>query len=168
MATPLTDRPGFLVFQLGRHAAARFAARLAALDLQPRHFWLLSLIAGAEGETQQQLADAMGIHRNAMVSLVDDLEHRGLVERRRHPADRRAHAVHLAAAGRDALARANRAADENDAELLAGLDAADRRRLIALLQRLAHEAQLAPAMPTGPDHAAEGAPTPPEPRGRTT
>lgn len=135
--TPLTERAGFLISQLGFHAAARFAERLAPLGLAPRHFGLLTHLARDDGQTQQQLAGAMGIHRNAMVGLVDDLEGSGLVQRRRHPADRRAHAVHLTTKARDLLVHAQRAADEHDAELLTDLDAADRARLIQLLQRVA-------------------------------
>src|SRR6266700_2355223 len=109
--TPLGERPSFLLAQLGLHAATRFAERLAPLGLHPRHFVLLAHLAGGDGQTQQQLADTMGIHRNVMVGLVDDLEDRGLVQRRRHPADRRAHALHLTEAARDLLAQAQHAAD---------------------------------------------------------
>lgn len=144
--TPLTDRVGFLISQLGSHTAARFAERLRPLGLHPRHFGLLSHLAAADGQTQQKLAAAMAIHRNAMVGLVDDLEDRGLVQRRRHPADRRAHAVHLTAAARDLLTQAQRATDEHEAELLAGLDEPDRHQLVSLLQQLAQHAGLAPGV----------------------
>ena len=145
-ATPLSERPSFLLSQIGHHAAARFAERLAPLGLQPRHFGLLTQLAAGDGQTQQQLADTMGIHRNAMVGLVDDLEDRGLVQRRRHPADRRAYALHLTPAARDLLGQAQHAADEHDAELLAGLDDTDRARLTMLLQRVAGHARLLPGV----------------------
>jgi DNA-binding MarR family transcriptional regulator len=148
-STPLTDRVGFLVSQLGSHAAARFAERLRPLGLHPRHFGLLSHLAAADGQTQQRLAAAMAIHRNMMVGLLDDLEDRGFVQRRRHPSDRRAHAVHLTAAARDLLIHAQRAADEHEAELLAGLDEPDRRQLVSLLQHLAQHAGLAPGVHPG-------------------
>jgi len=138
----LTDRPGFLLSQLGHHAADRFAERLRPLGLRPRHFGLLSHLAAADGRTQQQLADAMGLHRNQMVALLDDLEARGLVERRRHPDDRRAHAVFLTETARELLPRAQRAADEHDADLVRALDAQERRQLIDLLQRLGEDAGL--------------------------
>jgi len=144
--TPLTARAGFLISQLGFYAAGRFTERLAPLGLQPRHFGLLTHLAAGEGQTQQQLADKMGIHRNVMVGLVDDLERRGLVHRSRHPADRRAYALHLTGAARDALAQAQHAADEHDAELLAALADPDRARLIELLQHLAAHTGLTPAV----------------------
>jgi DNA-binding MarR family transcriptional regulator len=132
----LTDRPGFLLSQLGHYAADRFAERLRPLGLRPRHFGLLTHLANADGRSQQQLADAMGIHRNQMVALIDDLEARGLVERRRHPDDRRAHALFLTATARKLLPRAQRAADQHDADLMSALTAQQRRQLIDLLQRL--------------------------------
>jgi DNA-binding MarR family transcriptional regulator len=149
LSTPLPDRVAFLVSQLGSHSAARFTERLRPLGLHPRHFGLLSHLAAADGQTQQRLATAMAIHRNVMVGLVDDLEDRGLVQRRRHPRDRRAHAVHLTAAARDLLIQAQRAADEHEAELLAGLDEPDRRQLVSLLQHLAQHAGLAPGVHPG-------------------
>jgi DNA-binding MarR family transcriptional regulator len=148
-STPLTDRAGFLISQLGYHSAARFAERLQRLGLHPRHFGLLSHLSAADGQTQQQLADAMAIHRNAMVGLIDDLEQRGLVARNRHPGDRRAHAVRLTPAARDLLAQAQPVADEHDAELLAGFDETEQRQFVSLLQRLAQHAGLAPGVHPG-------------------
>ena len=128
---------GFLLAQLGTHAHRRFAERLARLDLHPRHFGMLSHLAASEGQSQQALSIALGIHRSAVVALVDDLEHRGLAERRRDPVDRRAYTLYLTPAGRELLADLERVADERDVELLTALDASERSQLISLLQRVA-------------------------------
>lgn len=140
--TPLADRPGFLLSQLGHYAADRFAERLRPLGLRPRHFGLLTHLAATDGRSQQQLADTMGIHRNQMVGLIDDLEARGLVERRPHPDDRRAHALFLTPRARQLLLKAQRAADDHDADLLATLADHERSHLIELLQRIADHAGL--------------------------
>ena len=136
-ARGLSRRAGFMLVQLGTHAHRRFAERLAALGLHPRHFGMLSHLAAAEGQSQQALSIALGIHRSAVVALVDDLEQRGLAERRPDPGDRRAYTLFLTPAGRELLAELRHAADEEDAELLAALDASDRSRLISLLKRVA-------------------------------
>ena len=128
---------------MGTHAHRRFAERLAGLGLHPRHFGMLSHLAAAEGQSQQALAVALGIHRSAVVALVDDLEHRGLAERRRDLADRRAYTLFLTPTGRELLAELERAADAEDDELLAALDASERSQLISLLQRVAESQGLA-------------------------
>ena len=71
-----------------------------------------------------------------MVGMIDDLEERGLVERRRHPEDRRAYAIHLTPAAREVLAAGDRLADEQEQALLAPLDTAEREALLATLARL--------------------------------
>ncbi|WP_155373721.1 MarR family winged helix-turn-helix transcriptional regulator [Catellatospora vulcania] len=134
---PLGERTNFLLSQLGFHTASRFTERLVGLGIQPNHFGLLMHLAQGEGRTQQQLAEALGIHRKVMVGLLDDLEQRGLAERRRHPADRRAHAIHLTEAARTLLPEAVAVADAEEEELLTGLDGDERRQLLALLQRVA-------------------------------
>jgi len=139
----LNRRAGFLLAQLGTHAHRRFAKRLAGLGLHPRHFGMLSNLAAAEGQSQQALSLALGIHRSAMVALVDDLEQRGLAERRRDPGDRRAYTLFLTSMGRELLAELDRVADDEDAELLTALEASERSQLISSLQRVAESQGLA-------------------------
>lgn len=160
-ARKLSRRAGFLLAQLGTHAHRRFAERLAQLDLHPRHFAMLSHLAASAGQSQQALSIALGIHRSAVVALVDDLEHRGLAERRRDPVDRRAYTLYLTPAGRDLLAGLQRIAQEHEAELLTALDASERSQLISLLQRVAEsqglEAGVHPNLEPRPgdDHPAQ-------------
>jgi DNA-binding MarR family transcriptional regulator len=136
-ARGLSTRAGFLLVQLGTHRHRRFAERLAPLGLHPRHFGILSHLGANEGRSQQALSSALGIHRSAVVALVDDLEHRGLAERRRDPVDRRAYTLHLTPPGRELLAELQHVAEADEAELLTALDSAERSQLISLLQRIA-------------------------------
>src|SRR3954466_7618421 len=106
----LSRRAGFLLVQLGTHAHRRFADRLAELDLHPRHFGMLSHLAASEGQSQQALSIALGVHRSAVVALVDDLERRGLAERRPDPSDRRAYTLYLTPSGHELLAELERQA----------------------------------------------------------
>src|SRR5205823_2368037 len=101
------------------------------LDLHPRHFGVLSHLAASEGQSQQALSNALGIHRSAVVALVDDLERRGLAERRRAPVDRRAYTLYLTPPGRDLLADLERIAKQHEAELLTALDESERSQLIS-------------------------------------
>jgi DNA-binding MarR family transcriptional regulator len=142
-ARGLSRRAGFLLVQLGTHRHRRFAERLAPLGLHPRHFGMLSHLAANEGQSQQALSRALGIHRSAVVALVDDLERRGLAERRRDPVDRRAYTLYLTPQGRELLAELQRVAEEEETELLTALNASERSQLISLLRRVAESQGLA-------------------------
>jgi DNA-binding MarR family transcriptional regulator len=127
----------FLLTQIGTHAAQEFATRVAALDLTPPQAGLLRAIALGPGRSQQALARHLGTPATRLVALVDGLEQRGLVERRRNPDDRRLYAVHLTAAGRRFMGRLGRVAREHDDALLDGLAPDERALLHDLLARVA-------------------------------
>lgn len=126
----------FLLSQVGIHASARFAARLAEVNLQPPLFRVLNLVDAAEGRSQQEIAKAVQAPPSRMVGFVDELEKRGLVERRPDPRDRRVRALYLTAAGREALARGREVARRHEEELTVGLSEGDRERLVELLRKV--------------------------------
>jgi DNA-binding MarR family transcriptional regulator len=126
----------FLLSQVGVYASRRFAERIAAIDLQPPLFRVLNLIDAAEGRSQQTIGEAVEVPASRMVAFVDELERRGLVKRHPHPSDRRIRALFLTDAGRELLQRGREIAREHEAELTAGLSAAERKRLTELLQRV--------------------------------
>jgi DNA-binding MarR family transcriptional regulator len=141
-ASVLSTRGAFLLSQIGFHVAVRCAELLEPIGLQPAHYGVLVQLTGRKGSSQQQLADAMGVHRNVMVGLIDELEQRDLVRRERHPRDRRAHQLQLTDRAHAVLAQANAAVDELEGEIFAGFDPREHSRLIALLQRVAKQADL--------------------------
>jgi len=78
--------------------------------------------------TQQALANALGTLPSRLVALVDELESKGLLERRPSDNDRRSYALHLTQAGQSTLQAVGRVARDHQQALLAGLSAgADRR-----------------------------------------
>ncbi|HEY7456200.1 MAG TPA: MarR family winged helix-turn-helix transcriptional regulator [Solirubrobacterales bacterium] len=126
----------FLLSQVGTYAAQRFAARIAAADLHPPLFRVLNAVDAAEGRSQHAIGEAIGAPPSRMVALVDELERRGLVERRPDPGDRRVRTLHLTPVGRKLLTRGRKLAGEHEAELAKGMSAAERKRLVALLQKI--------------------------------
>lgn len=137
---PLFEHTACLITQLGVHVQDRLAEQLAPLGIHPRHFGMLSLLIEQDGLSQHQMSEPLSVHRNVMVGLVDEMEQRSLVERRRHPADRRAHAVHLLPAGRELHAKAEVLVNEFEARLLAGLDEDEARAFTSLLKRVSEHA----------------------------
>jgi DNA-binding MarR family transcriptional regulator len=146
---PLSERTAFLVAQLGFHIGFQFADALAPLGIGPRHNGMMRLLQAHDGQTQQQLCDALHIHRNVMVGLIDDLEKRGLVERRPHPANRRAYAVHLLPAGRALLSHIEPITKELDDTLQGPLEPDEQAMLRKLLDKMAAGAGLAPGVHPG-------------------
>jgi DNA-binding MarR family transcriptional regulator len=126
----------FLLSQVGIHASRRFAERIAEVDLNPPLFRILNLIDAAEGRSQQAIGEAIQIPPSRMVALVDELEARGLVERRPDPGDRRVRALYLTRKGRNSLSRGRELATAHEEELTRGMSEADRMRLIKLLQQM--------------------------------
>jgi len=133
------DGFAYLLVQLGFHLAGKFAERLAPLGLEPRHFGMLTRLAANEGRSQQAIGELMGLNPTRMVFLVDELEQRGLVERRRNPADRRSYALYLTDQGRAKLREAQEASAGHAGQVGVSLTDEERARLTTLLRRLADE-----------------------------
>ena len=133
----LAGSVGFLISKLGMHSAAGFAEALQPLGIDARHFGMLRIVATGQGLSQQELGERLSVPPSRMVAFIDELEERGLVERRRNPRDRRAHAVHLTAKGRRLYDKALQTAVDYEERFCADLSPADREQLLELLQRLA-------------------------------
>jgi DNA-binding MarR family transcriptional regulator len=136
----------FLLKRLGFAVKERSHAAFEGTGLQPQHHAVLSLLDEGARETQGTIADALGYDRSMLVGLLDELEERGFIERRRDPADRRRHLVSLTADGRTALGRMRTISKRVADEFLAPLDAEQRKQLHGLLLELAcfHDARCAP------------------------
>lgn len=133
----LMRHTGFLISRMGMVAQKQFAERIEQLGLNTR-MWGVINVLDHEGEiTQHALCQGVGMDPSSMVSTIDELEASGLVERRRHPSDRRAHALHLTREGRETLARGRELARAAQEDLLAPLNADERKQLHELLLRLA-------------------------------
>lgn len=127
----------FLLSRLGFEVSRELGQALAEIGLEVRQFGLLRLLADQQGHSQRALGAMMRITPNRMVALIDDLEGKGLIERRPHPEDRRAYAVTLTPAGSAVLARAFEIAFQVEARTCAPLDPQERELLLGLLRKLA-------------------------------
>lgn len=127
----------FLLAQLGAYSAARFAARLVDLGLNPAHAGILRLLATEPNLNQRELAVRLHALPSRIVTLIDELEKLGLVVRRRSTADRRSSALELTDAGRTTMASLRHIATAHEAEITAAVTPQERQQLAGLLGRLA-------------------------------
>jgi DNA-binding MarR family transcriptional regulator len=139
----------FLLAQVGAHAAARFAERLDLIGLAPPHAGILRLIQASEGLSQQALGAELNVLPSRLVTLIDELEHRGLVKRRDHPTDRRSYALYLTDKGQDSLKAIGRVAREHQTALCSALTDDEREQLARLLRRIADQQGLRPGVHPG-------------------
>lgn len=132
----LADDVGFLLTRASGLAVRSTNAALEPYGLRVRQYSVLLAAAEADGMSQRDVAALLGLDPSQIVALVDDLEERGLVERRADLADRRARLVQATRQGRKLVLRAERAVREADEGYLGLLDAEERAQLGTLLGRL--------------------------------
>ncbi|WP_214408833.1 MarR family winged helix-turn-helix transcriptional regulator [Sphaerisporangium fuscum] len=137
-ALPLADQPvhrcGALIDHLARRLRLRSESVLAPLGLRPRHLITLTLLRDQGPRTQQALATTLSMDGTNVVGLLNDLEAKDLIERRRSPEDRRRHVVELTDEGGRVLAKAEFALTAVEDELLGALGHDQRETLYNLLQ----------------------------------
>lgn len=139
----------FLLAQVGAHAAGRFALRVSRLGVLPADVGLLRMIATRPGRSQQSLAQELGVVPSRVVALLDNLERKALVERRRNPRDRRNYAIHLTDEGTGVMAEMRRVGAAHEDDICAALDADQRTQLAELLGAIAADQGLTPGVHPG-------------------
>src|SRR3954454_23558294 len=103
----LAARPALVLHKLGNQLLARAEGPLAEIGLSGRQYMVLAVMDSDEPASQLELANLCGLLPAQMVPVLDELEGRGLVERRRSESDRRRSVVRVTATGRALLARAD-------------------------------------------------------------
>ena len=127
----------FLMKRLGMTVKERSLKAFEPTGLNPQHHAVLSLLDEGARETQATIADALGYDRSQLVGILDELEEKGYVERRRDRADRRRHLVSLTPAGEAVLRELRAIMKQVQKEFLAPLSSDEQQTLHALLLELA-------------------------------
>jgi DNA-binding MarR family transcriptional regulator len=129
----------FLLPRLSKQVMRRTDPERLGLDL--RLVMALSYVSDHDKAPQQQLVDALCMDAKNVVLLLNELEDRGFVIRRRDSEDRRRHRVQITSEGREVLLRAGQAMEEVENQVLQALDAEERATLWRLLARALHEVE---------------------------
>jgi DNA-binding MarR family transcriptional regulator len=118
--------------RLGRRSAE---ACMSEDCLRPRHLIALKVLGEHGPMTQHVLGVALSLDPSNVVGLLNDLEERDLIVRRRDPADRRRHIVELSAAGSEQVTQSNVQLGTVEDDLFKTLSAEERSTLYGLLAR---------------------------------
>lgn len=134
--------PGLVGYQLRLAQIAifrDFAAALGDLSITPGLFGVLVVIEANPGLKQTDLARATHLDRSTVVSVIDNLERRGLVERRSAAVDRRSNALQLTEQGGALLKELMRRVAEHEKRLSSHLSETERATLVRLLRKILPE-----------------------------
>jgi DNA-binding MarR family transcriptional regulator len=143
---PLLDH----LARVGRRAAEASAPG----GLRPRHLHALGVVNERGQLSQQELGDVLALDPSNVVGLLNELEQRELITRRRDASDRRRHIVELSTKGEEALVEAYRRLETVEEELLVALNVEERAMLHDLLVRaVGSDSPTCGAADEGPDNA---------------
>jgi DNA-binding MarR family transcriptional regulator len=124
-----------LLEHLARVGRRAFEVTLEPGGLRPRHLIALKLLSDQGPASQQALADSLSLDPSNVVGLLNELEERQLITRRRDAVDRRRHIVELSPRGQSELRDAYEGLRQIDDDLLSALKQKERAVLYDLLVR---------------------------------
>ena len=136
---PLGHWVGFNLRMAQEAAFEAFSHCSKEIGERPGRFATLTLIARNPGISQTELSHANGRDKSSLTPVVEDLVRRGLVERKRMPADRRIYRLNLTAAGKKTLTQLTRCARRHERNLDAIIGQRDRKRFVQILKKIATE-----------------------------
>ena len=114
-----------------------FRRRLAHLELTPDQYTVLRILKESGAVTQRQLTQHMSSDPNTVASLLERMERAGLVDRRPHAKDRRAHHVEICPAGLRKFEQGRELAVGLQQEVLSAVPAAELEGFLATLEAVA-------------------------------
>ncbi len=132
----LLDRPGFLIRRLHQIHCSLFLEETRRFNITPVQYSLLTALAERGELDQVGLATEIGLERTSVAEVIQRLEARGLVSRRRSESDRRVKRVRLERKGRALIKRVDEAAQRAHDRTIEALPEPERAALMSQLVRL--------------------------------
>jgi MarR family transcriptional regulator, transcriptional regulator for hemolysin len=136
MAALLPPTLSFLLHDVARLLRKRFEQRAKQLNLTRSQWQTMAYLAQNEGIHQGGLAEILEIEPITLVPILDKLEERGLVERRRHPKDRRLWLLFLRDEARPLLTKMREIGDLARGDAFIGVSETERDRLLQTLTKM--------------------------------
>lgn len=147
---------GFLINDVARLLRKRFEQRVRHLGLTRAQWQVLVYLAPREGIHQGGLADLLEIEPITLVRILDKLEARGLIERRRHATDRRIWLLYLTPAAHPLLETLRSIGAVARGEALAGIADGEQEELFRILSVMKSNLIEACALPVSDTEVSHG------------
>ncbi|PCI86419.1 MAG: hypothetical protein COB24_09645 [Hyphomicrobiales bacterium] len=139
MLNPLYQNTGFLLSMVAAQATKIYEDAVAEMGLNPLHIGLLEIVAAQQPIVQSRIAEQLAIFKPVIVTLVNELEAKSLVQRQPHPTDKRAFEIHLQPKGAQILAKIHQASATIMAEFLSTLNDSEQKQFHASLIKLSRQ-----------------------------
>ena len=136
----LPDLVGYALRQAQLAVFRDFLRAFSRFNIRPVQYGVLTVIEQNPGLKQQHVCLAIGIRRANFVTLLDDLEHRGLARRGTSAHDQRARALFLTEKGKALMRKLRRVNGAHEKRIAAGLSREQRRQLIQTLNKIKRSA----------------------------
>ena len=133
---PLASYLPYLLNRAGARIATAFGEEMRPLGATLQIWRVLAALREQDGQRMGDLSSTTSIDVSTLTRLVDNMEKKGLVARRRDAGDARAVVLHVAPAGRRLTARILPIAERYERVALEGFSVADAEQLKAALRRL--------------------------------
>lgn len=137
IVTPTSSLPGHLARRFHQISTALFdmEMRQSGLDLTPVQYAALVAVREQPSIDQATLAGAIAYDRTTIGGVVDRLVEKGFITRQISPTDRRAKVLNVSPEGEGIVTQAHAAVMRAQAALVAGLDEAEAKALVHLLDK---------------------------------
>jgi len=122
----LTSHLGYWLRHVSNHVSQAFARKVEREGVTVAEWVVMRELYGQGEVAPSRLAERLGLTRGAISKLADRLLAKGLIARRDHEADARAHLLALSDAGSALIPKLSALADQNDAEFFDHLTQAER------------------------------------------
>jgi DNA-binding MarR family transcriptional regulator len=140
----------FLLARVGILMKGRVLEEFERAGFSMYQYSVLAILSEGACERQATMADLMGLDRSQLVGVLDGLEERGLVARKRDPNDRRRHLVSLTADGERQLVKLRAIVKRIETSVLEPLDDETRKSLHDTLLTVAAHNDVRFQRPTRP------------------
>lgn len=130
------ESAGYLINHTARLFALGLREQIAPLGIAPAQFMTLLELWREDGLTQKDLVDRLDVEQATMANTISRMERDGLIERRRHPEDRRARLIYITDRAKSLEAAATNTARNVNQNFLSSLSNDEQKQFIQTMQRI--------------------------------